>query len=172
VETDVGHDRFLQIGVNEGRDGDGTPAQPGLPPADRSAELVAFWSDTAHHFHPVYLGGGLEAGDVVHVSLRYTRGRWWLRIRDPASALNRSFATRQERGPMMQAEWLQEDVINGATGRPFRYPRLSPITVGDLEVDGAPPSAPRLFAQRFALVQPPVGVSAIRDDTFTLLTRR
>jgi hypothetical protein len=172
VETDAGHDRFLQIGVNEGHNADGSRAQLGLPRADHPAELVAFWSDTAHHFHPVYLGGGLKPGDVVHVSLRYTRGRWWLRIRDLRSALHLSFATSQERGPMMQAEWLQEDVINGATNRPFRYPRLSPITVGDLEVDGAPPTRSRLFAQRFAALQPPVSVGPIRGDTFTLRTRR
>jgi hypothetical protein len=163
VEANVGRPGFLQIGVTEGRNVSSSDTGLGLPVADDPPFFEAFWSDTVRHFHPVYLGF-VSPGDVVHVSLRFERGRWWLKISDPRSALHLRFSTAQEQGPMTQADWLQEDVLNQRTYRPFPYPRLSAITVGDLEVNGAPPEPAELSHSAHMTLT----ASPIRDDTFTL----
>jgi hypothetical protein len=66
---------------------------------------------------------------------------------------------------MTQAEWLQEDVLNGRSRRLFPYPRLSPITVGNLEVDGAPPTTARLLLMTGHMQ---LTVSPVLNDAFTL----
>jgi hypothetical protein len=161
AETDAGRDRFLQIGINEGRVVTSTDTALGLPVADDPPFFEVFWSDTTRHFHPAYLGLA-SPGDVIHASLSLQHSRWWLQISDPQSALHLRFPTNQEQGQMTQADWLQEDVLNGRSERPLPYPHLSRITIRDLEVDGAPPTA----AVRVRHVS--LSVSPIRGDAFTV----
>jgi hypothetical protein len=163
--------RFIQIGVNEGRDAPNTDA--GLRFLVRGLQqprLFGFWSDTAHGFHPVPLPR-VEPGDVVSVSLRLLDGRWYLEFADARRAIDVKFSTSEEAtGPVEYAEWLQEDVkTTYGANRLLPYPKLSPITFTDLKVNGATPVSSQLLYQRRPVRSAKTLIaSPIHDDEFTV----
>lgn len=141
VQTGGPSGPFIQIGINEGRLIPADDAKLGLPAAAYPSFVYAFWSDTAHDFHPLPLGP-VQAGEVVHATLTLTGGRWRLRLADPSSLLFVRLSTRDEGDdPLNTAEWSQEDVLNTKTNQLYPFPRLSPVDFRDLRVNGAPPSS-------------------------------
>lgn len=163
VETDNGRARFLQLGVDQGLSVAPGEARLHMPLAEEPQIYEAFWSDTAHNFHPVVVGG-VEPGDVIHMSLSLHHARWWLRISDPRSALHLRFSTRQESGRMDEADWLEEDDLDARSHRLFAYPHLSVVTVRDLAANGEPPAhAAELRSNNLRL-----NVGPITGDKFTI----
>jgi Peptidase A4 family len=163
--------RFIQIGVNEGRDAPNTDADLRfLVKGLKQPLLYGFWSDTAHHFHPVPLPR-VKAGDVVSVSLELLDGRWQLEFSDPRASVDVKLSTPDEAtGSADDAEWLQEDVqTTYGANRLLPYPKLSPITFTGLKANGVTPVASQLLYRRRpfrsakALVATP-----IHNDGFTV----
>lgn len=117
---------FIQIGTNE----------EDSELESSSDTYYAFWSDTAHHFHPVELFP-VVPGNRVSASIRLSQGRWTLTIRDASLRETKRLMTDQETtGTFNEAEYLQEDVTNGRTGTPFSYPTLSPVRFSRLTFNG------------------------------------
>ncbi len=142
--------RFIQIGVNEGRDAPNTDADLRFLVAGLKQPLLyGFWSDTAHSFHPVPLPR-VKAGDIVSVSLQLLDGRWYLKFSDPRRAVEVKLSTSDEAtGPVDDAEWLQEDVkTTYGANRLLPYPTLSPVTFTELKVNGVTPVASQLLYRR------------------------
>jgi hypothetical protein len=164
--------RFIQIGVNEGRDAPNTDANLRFLVGGLKQPLVhGFWSDTAHGFHPVSLPR-VQAGDVVSVSLQLLDGRWYLEFSDPRRAVDVKLSTSDEAtGPVDDAEWLQEDVATTyGANRLLPYPKLSPITFTDLNVNGVTPVASQLLYRRRPVRSAKTLVaSPIHDDAFTVV---
>lgn len=160
--------RFIQIGVNEGRLLSETDWRLGLSPAEVPPVWYAFWSDTAHGFHPVPLGS-VQPGDLVRARLTLSGGRWWLRITDRHAALMVHLSTSEEAAaPSDQAEWLQEDVANSRTGGLLPYPRLTAIRFQDMRVNRGSPSDPSLTPSVSPRVNRGLILAPIRDDSFTV----
>jgi hypothetical protein len=142
--------RFIQVGVNEGRDAPNTDADLRfLVRGLKQPLLYGFWSDTAHSFHPIALPR-VKPGDVVAVSLRLLDGRWYLEFSDPRRAVDVKLSTPDEAtGPVDDAEWLQEDVkTTYGANRLLPYPKLPPIAFTDLKVNGVTPVASQLLYRR------------------------
>jgi hypothetical protein len=164
--------RFIQIGTNEGRMIPPADTKLGISPTASGADYDAFWSDSAHHFHPVFLGP-VHAGERIHASVSWIHGRWRLSIDDAALALHVHFTTQDESGPPAEeAEWLQEDVGNGAASYAvFHYPRLSAVGFQDVRVNGAAPSPaglePDSMHPNGTLTDTP---SPLHRDAFRILT--
>jgi hypothetical protein len=159
---------FIQIGVTEQRYIPTGLLNRHLPAAAYQPSYTAFWSDTAHGYHPVYIGGVLP-GDAVRAALRLVDGRWRMHLVDRHTLLNYNHSTRQEaQSTPHAAEWVQEDVAYDRD-RLFPYPRLSAFTFGDLKVNGHEPSAKELFPDampaRSRLILAPGRVAA---DQFTI----
>jgi hypothetical protein len=163
--------QFIQIGVNEGRDAPNTDADMRFLVKGLAQPLLyGFWSDTAHHFHPVPLPR-VRSGDVVSVSLQLRYGRWYLEFSDPRRAVDVKFSTSDEAtGPVEDAEWLQEDVeTTDGANRLLPYPKLSPVTFTDLKANGVtPPASQLLYRRRPVRSAKTLVASAIRNDAFTV----
>ena len=161
--------RFIQVGVNEGRDAPNTDADLRfLVGGLRQPLLYGFWSDTAHSFHPVALPR-VKAGDVVSVSLQLLDGRWYLEFSDPRRSVDVKLSTSEEAtGPVDDAEWLQEDVqTTYGANRLLPYPKLSPIAFSDLKVNGVTPIASQLLYRRRPMRSAQTLVaSRIHNDAF------
>jgi hypothetical protein len=154
---------FIQIGTNEER------YPPDSVANGRADNYYAFWSDTAHNFHPQYVFS-VQPGDSVTANLSLERGRWRLAIIDESSGSARRFTTSQEtRASFNEAQWLQEDITNTDTNRLFPYPRLATVTFARLVADQAPPSKRWLDSQwmspKRGSYQAPTPVD---DDQFTV----
>jgi hypothetical protein len=163
--------RFIQIGVNEGRDAPNTDADLRfLVKGLKQPLLYGFWSDTAHDFHPVALPR-VRAGDVVSVSLELLDGRWHLEFSDPRASVDVKLSTPDEAtGPVEDAEWLQEDVqTTFGANRLLPYPKLSPITFTGLKANGVTPVVSQLLYRRRPVRSDKTLVAtSIRDDAFTV----
>jgi hypothetical protein len=161
--------RFIQIGVNEGRDAPNTDAGLRFLVGGLKQPLLhGFWSDTAHSFHPVALPR-VKPGDVVSVSLQLLDGRWYLEFSDPRRAVDVKLSTSDEAtGPVDDAEWLQEDVEKTyGADRLLPYPKLSPIAFTDLKVNGVTPVASQLLYRRRPMRSAKTLVaSPIHNDAF------
>lgn len=167
AESDGRHGRFIQIGFSEGREVSAGLLAQGLHASANLPFYAAFWSDTAHHFQPQWIGG-VEPGDLVRATLRLEHGRWALSLLDGAQLLSVHIVTRQEGGgPVQAAEWLQEDTARSVSGAEFfRYPKLSTVTFSDLRADGVAPR--RVFSVRRRLRGAQVALSPLRNASFTV----
>ncbi len=163
--------RFIQVGVNEGRDAPNTDADLRfLVGGLKRPLLYGFWSDTAHQFHPVPLPR-VKAGDVVSVSLQLLDGRWYLEFSDPRRGVDVKLSTPDEAtGPVEDAEWLQEDVeTTYGANRLLPYPKLSPVTFTDLKANGVTPVASQLlYWRRPVRFAKTIVASSVHNDTFTV----
>jgi hypothetical protein len=147
---------FIQIGTNE----------------DRSANTdtyTAFWSDTAHHFHPVRLFA-VAPGDRVSASMQLGAGHWTLLIRDVNSGAHQRVRTTQEAtGSFNEGQWLQEDVTDTRTGRTFSYPQLSRVHFRRLSFDGRRVDDGAVSSQWMTLgAHRGLAPTALRNGTFVL----
>jgi hypothetical protein len=151
VQADGDSGRFIQLGINEGRQITAAEAKLGVPNRDFPIFAYAYWSDTAHQFHPVYIGS-VAAGDIVHASMTLVRGGWLLRFVDRHSLLSVHVTTDQEGSePLPWAEWSLEDVRDDRANRLFPFPRLSAVGFQAPRVNGAPPTSGQLSAVRMSL---------------------
>jgi hypothetical protein len=159
---------FIQIGVTEQRYVSKGFSNLHLPRSAYQVSYTAFWSDTAHGYHPVYVGGVLP-GDAVHASLRLVDGKWRMHLVDRHTLLDVNRRTSQEaQAPLHLAEWAQEDVAYGKV-RLFPYPRLSAFTFGELKVDGHDPGAKELFSNSMPVRSRVILVpSRVAADQFTI----
>jgi hypothetical protein len=146
---------FIQIGISE------------MHYAARNL-YYAFWSDTELHYHAAFLLP-VHAGDVIAASLRHVHDGWKLAIVDATTRGSVRFFTPDEaRGAFNLAEWLQEDVTDGATDAALPYPRLSGGRFQELRVDSQTPDRPSLLSQWLSMTRGYVAPSAISRDAFAL----
>jgi hypothetical protein len=151
---------FIQVGINE-------ECEP-----DSSGHGVdyyyAFWSDTAHHFHPEFLFG-VQPEDTIAATLDHRAGRWQVSIKDAAAGHQAAFVTRDEASARFDlAEWLQEDITQVKNNQPFPYPHLRTVTIRDLRVDSVAPSYASVESQWMSENHQNLGPSPLRDGRFSL----
>jgi hypothetical protein len=151
----------IQIGTNE-------IGLPGALPPSAHAVYSAFWSDTAHHFHSQLLFD-VEAGDNITASLARQGAQWELAIRDNTTgAGKRVLTTNAVHSPSGEAQWLQEDVKNTSSERPFPYPRLGLVGFRGLAVNGARPAYAQVYSRWMSLGGSFLAPTPLRGDSFTL----
>jgi hypothetical protein len=125
--------------------------QVGTQEEARARSYGAFWSDTRQGFHPRLLFK-VAAGDTIAASLELSSGHWAVAIADVTSGAKDSFVTRDEaRGAFNDAQWLQEDETDLATGRPLPYPQLAPTRFISFAVNGSVPEPARLSRRWLSL---------------------
>jgi hypothetical protein len=152
---------FIQIGTNE------ESFHP-FPLGSSVTLYYAFWSDTTNHFHPHFLFR-VARGDDVSASLALVSGRWRLAIVDKTSGATARFSTDEEaRASFNLAEWLQEDVTDAATGKPFPYPRLTDLRFRRLAVNSAMPAYADMYSQWMSASGTNWAPSPLRRDSFAL----
>jgi hypothetical protein len=152
---------FIQIGVDE---------QALTPTAKRPTDAIydAFWSATSRHFHPQFLFP-VHAGDAVAARLALTHDAWTLAIVDATSGASAHFSTSAEAHASFDAAmWMQEDVTNQTTGKPFAYPRLTSTNFSQLTVNSAPPTYADLDSQWMSAGDGSLAPSPLRRGSFTL----
>ncbi len=154
---------FIQIGTNE---------QVLLALARRSGATVtedfAFWSDTSHHFHAQTLFA-VHPGDRISARLVLAHRKWALTIIDATSGASAHFLTAQEtHAPFNLAEWLQEDIQDKVTGKPYPYPHLTTVGLRALAVNGRKPSYAEMDSQWMSIGKENLAPSRLRDDSFAL----
>lgn len=150
---------FIQIGTEElrGFSANHTPEN----------RYWAFWSDTTHHFHPVFLTR-VTPGDAVTASLVLEHKRWELALTDEATRTALRFSTGEEAGASFdQAQWTQEDAT-GATNSLFPYPTLSAVTMRHLAVNFGPPTYDSLYATWMSVGSHNFAPTPLKHDEFTL----
>jgi hypothetical protein len=160
AQQGFGHsERFIQVGTNQVRD---------LGPG-HSDFSFAFWTDTARHFHPVFLFV-VPPGTRVSASLRLAGDHWMVSIRDAAAGHEVSFTTTQDTfGAFNLAEWLQEDPT-GESG-PEPYPALYHVEFDKVSLNGAIPQYARLHSQWMSVNSLSLGPSPFVGDSFKMLPR-
>jgi hypothetical protein len=150
---------FIQIGSNEAE---------GYRPGDApEAHYDTFWSDVRQgsHRHALFR---VNPGDDLSASLTLAHDKWTLAILDKSSGAGARFSTSAETGaPFEEAEWMQEDVANGAA-KPLPYPQLSAVGFHRLAVNSATPSTARLAAEWMSADGKSVAPSPLHDGSFTL----
>jgi hypothetical protein len=152
---------FIQIGTNE-ESFHPFPLMPSIQ------AYYAFWSDTTNHFHPHFLFR-VKPGDDVSASLALVSGRWRLAIVDKTSGATARFSTEEEaRASFNLAEWLQEDVTDGITGKPFPYPRLTDLQFRRLAVNSTTPAYADLYSQWMSANGVNWAPSPLHRDSFAL----
>jgi len=152
---------FIQIGTTEERD-------PASTPDGFQNKYTAFWSDGTHSFHPQALFS-VNPGDGISAQLSLSGGRWALGILDTTTGASKRFFTSDEaHASFNEAEWLQEDVTDGATGKPTPYPQLSDLRYGELAVNGAPPSYADLYSSWMSENGHSLAPSTLQNDSFTV----
>lgn len=147
---------FVQVGVNLGQ-----------LPNDGAGD--AFWSDVAHHFHPVQLFW-VKSGDQLVVRMTVRSGRWQLQISDLRSGAHRTILTddRHTAGTAY-AEWLQEDVgAGGSHSVVTPYPKLTAVRFADVKVNGQTPAAGSVLSQWMTARGSYIGTSPMRSDAFVI----
>jgi hypothetical protein len=151
---------FIQIGTSEAAF---SPSH-----ALGSSRYYAFWSDGRLHFHPILLFR-VSPGDNLTASVTLVRQRWTLAVVDASSGAAAHFATRNEsQASFNLAEWAQEDVTNGATGRPYPYPRLAAVALRDVTVNSVPPTSVDLYSSWMSVDGNDLAPSSLHNDSFTL----
>ncbi len=152
---------FIQIGTNE-ESFHPFPLMPSI------LAYYAFWSDTTNHFHPRFLFS-VKPGDDMSASLALVSGRWRLAIVDKTSGATARFSTEEEAHASFNlAEWLQEDVTDAATGKPFPYPRLTDLRFRRLAVNLATPAYADLYSQWMSASGANWAPSPLHRDSFAL----
>jgi hypothetical protein len=152
---------FIQIGTNE----ESFHPFPLMPSV---TAYYAFWSDATNHFHPRFLFR-VKPGDDVSASLALVSGQWRLAIVDETSGATARFSTEEEAGASFNlAEWLQEDVTDAATGKPFPYPRLTDLRFRRLAVNSATPAYADLYSQWMSANGANWAPSQLHRDSFAL----
>jgi hypothetical protein len=126
----------------------------------------AFWSNTARHFHPVFLFR-VRPRDALSASLILTHERWALTVVDETSRANAHFFTNEEAGPFNEAEWAQEDATD-STGSLFSYPSLSVVGFHHLAVNSTVPSYASLFSVWLSVNGGHSAPSPLKNDAFVL----
>jgi hypothetical protein len=127
----------------------------------------AFWSDTVHEFHPVFLGR-VKAGDAITARLVLKHERWILTLTDVTSHAPVQFSTNEEaKASFTEAEWTQEDAT-GSTGSVSPYPVLSDVTFNHLGVNFARPSYASLYSTWMSVNGRNFAPTPLRHGEFTL----
>jgi hypothetical protein len=153
---------FLQVGTNE--------EHLALHPAQNI--YYAFWSDTRRHFRPALLFA-VRAGDRVLAELQLRRGRWHVLLKDLSLRTAARFSTLDEgRAVFEEAEWVQEDILNGKVKRAYPYPALAAVTFSRLTVDGSRPPAGHMLSTWMVENGRNLGPGPVHNDEFTLLVKR
>jgi hypothetical protein len=153
---------FIQVGTIDERDGAGFD------------DYYAFWSDTAHHFHPVGMLSVLP-GERVSATLALVGHRWRIRLVDHTSQQTRQVFTRNETHAVLrQAEWLQEDPSFGTYPHVRRLPYAPtvPVHFSALRANGSVPRAHDLFAATMVLPHTDLAPNAVHRDAFTVIAGR
>jgi hypothetical protein len=157
--------QFIQIGSNEELL-TASITHHSLPGPIRA--YYAFWSDVAHHFHPISLFQ-VRPGDVLHARMTLRGGKWTLAIDDQTSGAAAHLTTTDETtASFNQAQWTQEDVTDGKNNRAFPYPSLSKVTFIDLAVNGHPVTDTELSSQVLSEHGTTVDPGLLAGDSFTL----
>jgi hypothetical protein len=150
---------FIQVGTNERSVASIGADFPGY---------YAFWSDTVHHFHPQRLFT-VQAGDDMSAALTLENRHWRVAILDQTSGAHADFVTGEEtRAVFSSAQWLQEDVTNSATSRPYPYPVLSTVRFTDLATDSFEPIGGELAARWMSAGQSILAPGTLEHDGFTI----
>ena len=161
AQTPSSSGAFIQIGTDEEH-------QPLRREPSEGAEYTAFWSDSAHDFHPQFLLH-VRAGDEVSASLELAHGRWTLAIVDRSSGVGARVATRAETHARFSvAEWVQEDVTGEKTGQPVSYPRLTAVEFRHLALDSVAPPYARLYSEWMSAGASLLAPSPLHGDAFSL----
>jgi hypothetical protein len=153
---------FIQIGTNER----GAPLiEAGKPDRGR---YEAFWSDPKWGFHPLFIFR-VNPGDDVSASLSLSHKRWMLAIVDATSGAAAHFSTGDEtHASFSEAQWMQEDVKDGATGKPFPYPGLTTVGFRRLTVNSGIPTYAKLYSAWMSVNGSSLAPTPLQDDSFTL----
>jgi hypothetical protein len=151
---------FIQIGTNEERE----HSRYG-----NSDHYYVFWSDTAHHFHPVGLFG-VVPGDRVRASLQHDGGHWILRAYDLDSRIHRQVRTAEETSARFnEGQWYQEDITETRSGRAYPYPTLTPTRFRGLRINGGRPADEGwMTSQRMTTPTVAVAPDAVSGAGFTV----
>jgi hypothetical protein len=132
---------------------------------DGQFSYEAFWSDTAHGFHPQLLMNVVQ-NDQIHASISESAGSWSARITDLTAGGTQSAPTPvADFSNLNQAEWLQEDpkLPQG----PSPYPDIAPTHVSQIEVNGSVPPSADLMPEWMVLPRGKrVEPSPLTDDGF------
>jgi hypothetical protein len=150
---------FIQVGTAELR-GDSR---------NRIAErrYWAFWSNAAHHFHPVFLFS-VRPNDDVTATLALAHTGWFVTIVDEISHQRARFATTEEgTAPFADAQWAQEDPVD-STGARYAYPSLSAVAFRRLAVNGAPPSLSSIYSSWMSVNDINLAPTPLARDGFRL----
>ncbi len=128
----------------------------------------AFWSDVAHHYHPISLFQ-VSPGDVLRARMTLADGKWTLAIDDATSGATAHLTTTDETtAAFNQAQWTQEDVTDGKNNKAFPYPRLASVTFSDIGVNGHPVTATELSSQVLSEHGTTVDPGLFSGGSFTL----
>jgi hypothetical protein len=123
---------------------------------------------TPHHFHPRLLFV-VGPDDNISAALKLSRRRWIVAIVDTTSGAHARISTRDEtRGSFNEAQWLQEDITNDDTGRPYRYPQLQTIRFRRLEVNSTRPTDAQLDPAWMSAGASVLAPTRLEDDGFSV----
>ena len=135
---------FVQVGINEER----WPAEGFLPAMNH---YYAYWSDTTHHFHPVFLAY-VYPGDRVVANLSRHRSKWRISITDEVLHATYRVSTNDETETgSTYADWLQEDPSAPKPGQPLPYPRLSAVHFDRVRVNSFVPLPGEMVASAMSV---------------------
>lgn len=154
---------FIQVGLNEVvNEDEGDSAPPYY-------DYWAFWTNTAHGFHPLRLFT-VSPGDRIVARLTLRDRRWIVSIRDSTSGLGASFLTSEDTAAAFsEAEWLQENPFANEYGDDeYMYPQLSRVVMRRLEVNSEVPAPGSLESQWMSEDGEYVGPSSVRHDAFSI----
>jgi len=153
---------FIQIGTNE-------RGAPLIETGKRDrGRYEAFWSDPKWGFHPLFIFR-VNPGDDVSASLSLKHKRWMLAVVDATSGAVAHFSTGDEtHASFNEAEWMQEDVKDGATGKPFPYPSLTTVGFRRLTVNSEIPTYAKLYSTWMSVNGSSLAPTPPQRDSFTL----
>ncbi len=116
---------------------------------DGQSSYEAFWSDTAHGFHPQILMNVVQ-NDQIHASISDLNGSWSARITNLTRGETSTAPTpAADFADLDQAEWLQEDpkLPHG----PSPYPDIAQTYLSQIEVNGSAPASADLVPEWMVL---------------------
>jgi len=150
---------FIQVGTDEGcTEGPCSPEGP---------DYFAFWSDTAHGYHPQRLFD-VGPGDRISARLVRSGASWHVAIADETRRVRARVTTGDETsGPLELAEWTQEDPVR-LPGVLAPYPSLDGVRFSDVEVNGLRPSYNRLYSTWMSVNGADLAPTPLEGGAFTL----